>query len=181
MLGRTGHGIWLHGLPKDTTERPLLDSDGCIVIDNESLLLLEANINPGQTLIVMSPDSITWIPAQSRRETRDGLLAALDAWKHAWEARDNDRYLAFYADDFSDLRRGKAAWSDYKRRVNDSKRSIRVEYTDLSMLQDPLHKDLVTVRYFQNYYSDNYNWSGWKEQLWRSTDHGWLIVYEGNG
>ena len=29
---RTGHGIWLHGLPKGVSKRPLLDSDGCVVV-----------------------------------------------------------------------------------------------------------------------------------------------------
>jgi hypothetical protein len=37
------------------------------------------------------------------------------------------------------------------------------------------------VRYYQDYKSSNYRWSGWKEQLWRETADGWQIVYEGNG
>jgi len=180
QLGRTGHGIWLHGLPKHVGERPLLDSDGCIVVDNENLLDLAANISTGATWIMMSPDPIQWVTPDSQQATRSSLELALSAWEQAWEARDNATYLDFYADDFSDLKRNKAQWVTYKTRVNNGKRNIRLEFSDLSMMQDPQHSDLVTVRYYQSYRSDNYNWNGWKEQVWRQSAAGWHIIYEGD-
>lgn len=181
QLGRTGHGIWLHGLPKHVGERPLLDSDGCIVVDNDSLLDLADNIRTGDTWIVMSGDAMQWVRASEQRQRRAGLEAALAEWEQAWEARDNAAYLAWYADDFSDLRRNKRQWAEYKTRVNSAKRHIRLELSDLSILPDPQQADLVTVRYYQRYRSDDYNWAGWKEQLWRESARGWHIVYEGEG
>lgn len=180
QLGRTGHGIWLHGLPKHVGERPLLDSDGCIVVDNQSLLDLAGNIATGETWIVMSPDDIQWVTSASQHDLRDGLDAALTNWKQAWEARDNAAYLGFYADDFSDLQRDKAEWAVYKTRVNNSKRNIRLAFSDMSMVLDPQQQNLVTVRYYQSYRSDNYNWAGWKEQVWRYAPEGWQIIYEGD-
>ena len=181
QLGRTGYGIWLHGLPKHVGERPLLDSDGCIVVDNDSLLDLAANIRTGDTWIVMSAEAMHWVEASTQRERRASLEAALVQWEQAWEARDNDAYLAWYAEDFSDLRRNKRQWAEYKTRVNSAKQHIHLELSDLSMLPDPQQGELVTVRYFQRYRSDNYNWAGWKEQLWRESPQGWRIVYEGEG
>lgn len=180
-LARTGHGIWLHGLPKDVTERPFLDSDGCVVIDNQSLEELNGIVATGITQVVMSNHSLEWVPAAAQEQRRAELESAIHAWEGAWESRDNDAYLAFYASDFSDLARDKAAWSEYKRRVNDSKRYIEVELADLSMLVDPVEKDLVTVRFRQTYTSDNHTWRGWKEQIWREGAAGWEIIYEGNG
>ena len=46
---------------------------------------------------------------------------------------------------------------------------------------DPDSPELVTVRYYQDYNSNNYTWHGWKEQLWREHGEQWRIVYEGNG
>lgn len=181
QLGRTGHGIWLHGLPKHVGERPLLDSDGCIVVDNASLVDLASNIVTGNTWIVMSQNDIRWVAADSQQAVRDSLDAALQAWKQAWEARDNASYLGFYAHDFTDLQRDVAAWSEYKTRVNNGKRHIRVDFSDMSMMSDPQAQDLVTVRYYQRYRSDNYNWAGWKEQVWRNAPDGWQIIYEGDG
>jgi murein L,D-transpeptidase YafK len=180
QLGRTGHGIWLHGLPKHVGERPLLDSDGCIVVDNESLVDLAANISTGETWIVMSPDDIQWVASDNQHDLRDSLDAALKAWELAWEARDNNAYLSFYAADFSDLQRDKAQWSGYKTRVNNSKHNIQLEFSDMSMMLDPQQNELVTVRYYQSYRSDNYNWAGWKEQVWRNSPEGWQIIYEGD-
>jgi murein L,D-transpeptidase YafK len=102
-------------------------------------------------------------------------------WKASWEARDNNGYLSYYAEDFSDLSRNREQWASYKTRVNDNKRYIRVSISDVSMLAQPEYDDLVRVRYFQNYESDNYRWKGWKGQLWCEADDGWQIVYEGNG
>lgn len=180
-LARTGHGIWLHGLPKDVTERPFLDSDGCVVIDNRSLEELTGIVATGVTQVVMSNHPIQWVPVASQEAQRAELESRVHAWAQAWESKDNDAYLAFYAADFSDLARDKAAWSDYKRRVNDSKRYIGVQLADLSMLVDPVEKDLVTVRFRQTYTSDNYTWKGWKEQIWRHSGESWEIIYEGNG
>jgi murein L,D-transpeptidase YafK len=180
-LARTGHGIWLHGLPKDVAERPFLDSDGCVVIDNLNLEELAAVVNTGVTQVVMSQRSIQWVALAAQEQQRAELESTVHRWAGAWEARDNDTYLAFYAADFSDLSRDKAAWSDYKRRVNASKRYIDVELADISMLADPVEKDLVTVRFRQTYTSDNHTWKGWKEQIWRHSGEAWEIIYEGNG
>lgn len=180
-LARTGHGIWLHGLPKDVTERPFLDSDGCIVIDNQSLLELAGVVATGATQVVMSQRPIQWVSIATQEQKRAELEAVMREWETAWEERNNANYLAFYAGDFSDLVRDKAAWSEYKRRVNDSKRYIDVELADVSMLVDPVEKDLVTVRFRQTYTSDNHTWKGWKEQIWRNSGQRWEIIYEGNG
>jgi len=74
-------------------------------------------------------------------------------------------YLGFYADDFPDFNRNKHQWSDYKTRVNNSKRWIEVSTSELSFFAGPKQPELLTVRYYQDYKSSNYRWSGWKEQL----------------
>jgi len=180
-LARTGHGIWLHGLPKGMGERPFLDSDGCVVIDNESLLLLAPVVAAGLTQIVLSREPIRWVPLHEQQRQGDALEQALLEWERAWEARDAAAYEAWYAEDFSDFARNKRNWAKYKRAVNAGKAWIRLELSDISMLVDPAEQQLVTVRYFQDYASDNYNWKGWKEQIWRHGDRGWQIIYEGNG
>lgn len=77
--------------------------------------------------------------------------------------------------------RNKTQWSDYKSRVNNGKNWIEVEASKISFYADLEQPELVTVRYYQNYKSSNYQWRGWKEQLWRESPEGWQIVFEGNG
>ena len=180
LTGRTGHGIWLHGLPKEVSERPFLDSDGCVIIDNESLLALANEIAPGRTQMVMSREPIRWIAATEKPDASNELASAIQQWKTAWEGRTDSRYLNFYAPDFNDLQRDKPEWDAYKSRVNAGKSFIRVELSDISMLQSPAERDLVDVKFYQRYASNDYAWQGWKHQLWRHEDDGWKIVYEGS-
>jgi len=179
--GWTGSGIWLHGLPKKVDTRPLWDSDGCVVIDNDSLKAMHDYITTGLTHMVLSDQPISWVPARENARRGESLLETFEAWRQAWEAKDNKSYLGFYADDFSDFNRNKAQWSEYKGRVNNSKRWIEVSASKVSLFADLKNPELVTVRYYQDYKSNNYRWSGWKEQQWRESDDGWQIVYEGNG
>ncbi|MES2606153.1 MAG: L,D-transpeptidase family protein, partial [Pseudomonadota bacterium] len=61
LHGYTGHGIWLHGLPKLEAQRPFLTSEGCVVIDNESLAALADEIGAGAT-VVLSSQELEWVP-----------------------------------------------------------------------------------------------------------------------
>ncbi len=181
LLKRTGHGIWLHGLPKNTNQRPLLDSDGCVVIDNPSLQSLANYIKTGSTYIVLSEEDIQWSPVSDTKQRTAALAQSFESWRKDWESKSNSAYLSHYADNFSDLNRNKKSWSTYKSMVNNGKTFINVETSRTSFIADPRDASLVTVRFYQRYRSNNHNWNGWKEQLWQETDAGWKIIYEGNG
>lgn len=178
---RTGSGIWLHGLPKGMDSRPFLDSDGCVVIDNDSLQEMQQYITTGITHMVLSDEPLSWVSSHQAESRSAQLDKAFTAWQEAWESKDNEAYLAFYAEDFYDFNRHKNQWSDYKSRVNNGKSWIKVETSKVSFYADLKQSELVTVRYYQDYQSSNYNWRGWKEQLWRQSSDGWQIIYEGNG
>lgn len=180
LEGRTGSGIWLHGLPKDIAQRPLLDSDGCVVIDNHSLMSMTQYIDPGRTPVIMTADEVQWVPLRSVQHRRESLAQALASWQADWESRDNSAYLSWYADDFNDLTRNLEQWSAYKSRVNDGKNFIDLEFSDISFITDPRDPEVVMVSYYQRYRSSNYNWNGWKQQLWRQNDSSWEIIFEGN-
>jgi murein L,D-transpeptidase YafK len=181
QVGRTGSGIWLHGLPKGVASRPLWDSDGCVVIANDSLSELQQYITTGISHIVLSDDALTWVGRSEVELRRNSLADAFEAWRQSWESKDNAAYLDFYADDFDDFMRRKSQWAEYKSRVNDNKNWIRVSTSKVSFYADLKQPELVTVRYYQDYESSNYTWRGWKEQLWRESSLGWQIIYEGNG
>ena len=92
---------------------------------------------------------------------------------------DNDRYLAFYADDFTNFDKDLTAWKRYKRRIHRSKKYIKVKLSDLSLLAYPGEDNMVLARFYQRYESDNFKARAWKEQLWRKEDSGaWRIVFE---
>lgn len=176
---KTGSGIWLHGLPKGVESRPRLDSDGCVVIDNETLERLKPLITNKETLVVLSP-GIEW--STEAEESEEQLLNTIEQWRQDWQAIDNPAYLKHYAQSFTDSRRNLSAWKRYKTRVNRSKRRIKVDMQKLSVIAYPGESNLASVRFYQIYESDNYRWHGWKQLLWQlESDGQWRIVYEGNG
>jgi len=176
---RTGHGIWLHGLPKQEAQRPFLASEGCIVIDNQSLAALANEIGAGATL-VLSPSELQWAPLGRSQDRLKTLKRAMSGWRDAWQDRNTPEYLAYYADDFSDLQRDKQEWAAYKARVNADKKYIHVDISDVSILEEPAEPGLVNVVFKQSYVSDNFRWKGMKQQLWRQGDDGWKIIFEGD-
>lgn len=177
---RTGHGIWLHGLPKGIDSRPLRDSDGCVIIDNASILQMDQYVTAGKSLVVLAR-SLEWLAPGTPQQDAD-VLEAINRWHEAWEANDTERYLSNYHREFTDTKRNLAEWKSYKTRVNRAKSFIDVDLSELSVIEYPGESNLITVRFFQRYRSSNYNWEGWKHLLWRRDGDGiWRIVYEGNG
>ncbi len=180
IMKRTGHGIWLHGLPKGVTERPLLDSDGCVVISNNILDELNKYINIGESTFVLS-EKLEWLPPEAPQPEHD-LIGTLNAWKKDWSANDNDAYLNHYHPDFTDSRRNLTQWKTYKKRINKAKQNIRIKLSQLSIIAYPGEENLVSSRFYQDYQSSDFSWRGWKQLLWRRIDNGeWKILYEGNG
>lgn len=181
LARRTGYGIWLHGLPKGVTSRPRFDSDGCVVIDNPTLMSLAKYIDIGSTRMILA-ENLDWVSISTNRPIRDRLESRIENWRTAWSAMDNDDYLAFYSSEFSNFSQDYAAWDTYKRRIHQAKSWVKVEVSDVSLTRYPGEDDLVIAEFYQTYESSNFNAQGVKQQLWRLEDDGvWRIIYEGGG
>ena len=176
-LGRNGHGIWLHGTPSDTYSRPPRASDGCIVLANTDLESVGKSVQIGLTPVIIA-DEIQWTDAAALEADRRGLAESFEAWRAAWEKRDTERYLSHYAARFSSDGQNLAAWSAHKRKVNASKRWIKIAMSKLTMLQDP-RENFVVVGFEQDYRSSNLSNVMRKRQYWIKNDGRWRILYEG--
>jgi murein L,D-transpeptidase YafK len=180
LQNRTGSGIWLHAMPEGVTSRPALDSDGCIVINNEQIEMLAPYLDIGRTRIVLTDES-DWLPAKDIEIQRKELESRIDGWKVAWESLKADPYLNFYSDEYNNLKHDKVSWDKYKRRVNGAKKFIKVEISDLAIFSYPGAENLVMTEFYQSYVSNNYRSNGWKKQLWKKEVSGWKIIYEAGG
>ncbi len=75
-LGRTGSGIWLHGIPTDTLSRSPWSSEGCVTMSNDHLLHLARGIEQSTALVVLT-DHIEWIDSATRAELQQRWQAAI--------------------------------------------------------------------------------------------------------
>ena len=178
-LGRTGYGIWIHGVPSDTYARVPRASDGCVAIANDDLAPLLDTLPAGQTPVVMV-DGVDWIGLEELHHRRAELLNRIAHWREAWESLDVSLYAGFYSAEFQSQDHDRASWVAHKSRVNAKKSFIEVELGNLSVLGYPGEQQMVLVSFEQNYQSSNFESQSKKRQFWRRERDGqWRIVYEG--
>lgn len=178
---RTGSGIWLHGVPRDTYSRPPRSSEGCVTMANADLEALRGYVRFGRTPVLLS-DQLDWVPASTVEPLRDSFLKRIEDWRRKWSGKDTEGYLAYYADDFSVDGMDRKAFATHKRRVNASKKFIDVRLSDLSLFKYPGAGDDIFLAEFQmEYSSDNFAVTTRKDQFWRRNGSGsWQIVREVN-
>ena len=107
------------------------------------------------------------------------LADTLETWRGDWASKNNEAYLCHYADHFRAANHDKTSWSSFRTTVNNGKTFIRVEISEVTFDVVPENSQIVTARFYQRYESNDYSWSGWKEQIWQEIDDAWKITYEG--
>jgi len=177
LLGKTGYGIWLHGVPSDTYARAPSASDGCIALANPDIEELAKRMQVGVTPVIIA-QQVEWVTQSAWRTERDEFTRQMESWRTAWESLDIDRYLAHYARDFRSDGMNIASWSEHKRRVNAAKTWIKVALTNVSVFRTPGQQDLIAVTFDQDYRSDNLAQQTRKRQYWVMESGRWKIAYE---
>ena len=176
---KTGYGIWLHGVPRQTYVRAPRSSEGCVTMANDDLLWLKTFVQGKRAPVVLS-DDLEWVSARAADEERQVFTARIDDWRRAWASRDTDSYLAFYGEDFRTGGIGRAEFARHKYKVAKGKTSVDIRVEDLSLFRYP-GEDMLLAEFKLDYSSNNYQFSARKEQFWRrDADGQWRIFREEN-
>ena len=178
IQGRNGFGIWLHGVPSDTYARAPRSSDGCVVVSNPDLKLIEKFITPGRTSFIIA-QNIDWVDKDIAGKQAQTLLTAVERWRSDWQSLDTQHYLQHYAATFVSDTQRLPEWREQKLAVNAAKTWAKIDLTNFSVVQYPGEKSLVEVTFDQNYQSSNLNGQTRKRQLWQLIGSRWQIIYEG--
>ena len=112
-----------------------------------------------------------------KKESSKEALKTVMAWAAAWSARNTDKYLSFYADDFKTPGgETRAAWEAARReRISKPKhihigiRIMTIQFTD---------SDHATVKFRQSYRASHLKTSGNKTLLMVKSGDEWLIQEE---
>ena len=181
--GRTGYGIWLHGVPHDTYARPPRTSEGCVVLSNRDLLAIKPYLSSEPDTPVIFSDDLNWVKPAALNGLRHTLEKEIESWRASWSSKNTDANLAFYAKDFHTADgEDRATFAAEKRRVNARKRFIKVGVRDLSLFRYPGDADLVLAEFTQDYRSNDYHDTSRKQQYWRRGKDGrWRIVLANGG
>lgn len=144
--GRTGDGIWIHGVDPRGGVRPPLDTDGCIALPNERLGALEQSFEPNVTPVLIGRD-LAWSDPAAVAEVRDSLEKAVARWTTALEQGDMYAYLDAYDDSFRHWGMNKDEWSAFSMQTVGHRSISRVEVSDLLLLGDPVEPGLYLSRF----------------------------------
>lgn len=174
LQGRSGHGIWLHGVPPDTYSRPPKTSDGCLVVSNPDYSEIARFIRGDNTPIIIA-ERTDWVDRATWQAQREALLNKLETWKADWQKQDVERFLGHYSNEF--LNREGASWSDSKRRNISQKTWIRVGLSDMSLFLYPSN-DLAVITFTQSYDSDKHRDISIKRLYLKLENGNWRIAFE---
>ncbi|MEE9334939.1 MAG: L,D-transpeptidase [Granulosicoccaceae bacterium] len=83
MLGRSGSGIWLHGVPHDQKSRSPRSSEGCVTMANDYLLELHHTVDLQATRVVLS-DKIHWITPSLLASKQEQQINLFERYRQAW-------------------------------------------------------------------------------------------------
>ena len=145
-LGRTGDGIWVHGVDEGGGVRPPLDTDGCIALPNERLLELEDDFLPNVTPVLIASE-IDWTEAETLAETRHALEGAVTEWAGSLTNGDLITWLELYDESFEHWGMNKAEWSAFSLETLGERAISNVEISDLLLLGDPVEEGLFLSRF----------------------------------
>ena len=95
LRGRTGGGIYVHGVPENTYSRPPKDSDGCVVMANDELVAMMNTIPIHDTPIVITRN-LHWTADNGTQVRRAEILDAVSHWQSVRAAGDNAALDGFY-------------------------------------------------------------------------------------
>ncbi|MEM8683333.1 MAG: L,D-transpeptidase family protein [Pseudomonadota bacterium] len=175
QLGRTGSGIWLHGVLPGGERRPERDTDGCLAIPNEDLLALSPRIVPGDTAVVITRQ-LTVADNASSSEARDELLSLLETWRAAIQRGDLRALRSLYSDDFSYAGLDRDTW--LASRINDDIEQASIDYAEVLLVADPVEAGLYLSRFEFSTKKGPQSRALIKRLYWQRGDNGFRVVAE---
>ena len=181
QMHRTGSGIWLHGVDHNNPDRPPLDTDGCLALPNDEILLLAEVLKPQVTPVIVARE-VVWATAEELESTRQEFRLALEIWKDSLASGDLKTYLALYAEDFRYREMDKNDWSFYRLGVFEARRLYGVTIDNVLLLADPEEPNLYLSRFTQVLLTIAGPVTTTKRLYWRRQEGShWEIVAEDSG
>lgn len=174
LQGKTGSGIWIHGVPYKGERKPF--TKGCIALENDQVKTLNQSIKYDNSVLIIDNKNLT-----SSKEELANILSQIFSWKDAWQSGDLDSYLSFYGDNFKKSNgMDFSQFIKYKTRIfaKDEKKSI--VYKDLNVIPYPnsLNKKIYAVKYFQEYSAPSFQSKDKKELYIELIDNKIKILFE---
>ncbi|MBD3840511.1 MAG: L,D-transpeptidase family protein [Campylobacterales bacterium] len=160
VQGKTGHGIWIHGVPEKQEREQY--TKGCIALDNDSIQKLDNSINIENSILIISEKQFQ-SPSKSDLAR---ILSDIYQWKDAWANNNLEKYLSFYNPNFVKANgQNLQKFKEYKQSIFDRKQSKIIRFYNINIIPYPnnQNKPLYKIYMDEYYYSNSHKFTGKKE------------------
>lgn len=177
VQGKTGSGIWIHGLPFNGDRE--INTRGCIAINNDRITEIDKMINHKKAVLITADGSLQ----EMSKAQAAILLSDLFEWRDAWEKNDLQTYLNFY--DTADFRRFDKmdfrGFKTFKQRIFDKREVKTIDFSNINISPYPNEKGeaLFRIAFYEKYSaSGGHRFEGNKELYVRLRDGKMQIIAE---
>ncbi|MES2071528.1 MAG: L,D-transpeptidase family protein [Pseudomonadota bacterium] len=176
--GRSGSGIWLHGMPSESFSRPPLASDGCVVLTNPDFLKISAAIDIGKTPVIIS-EQVEFVNRAKWNTDKQAASKLLDDWRLDAESTDANRILANYSRNFKTAQGDNINTWFSKQQQFDGQHHPSIKLKDVTQFRYPGKDELIVSTFTQETTQGKSKSSIRKRQYWMKEASRWRIIYEG--
>ncbi len=173
VSGKTGHGIWLHGVDREQRIEEAKVTEGCVAFYNNDIKILSNWLKSHQGIVVIAKDQ----KGVNQVEDISAIKKQTLDWIDAWAARNISAYQAFYSPSFRFAKYDIKGYIDYKKRVFAGYQKMVVLHDRLRIVTHPKY----AVSFFnQDFRGDQHYVSiGRKVLYWEKDSKGeWKIQRE---
>ena len=175
--GKTGHGIWLHGVPPQNFARSPQSTDGCVVLANEDMSGLLREVQPRSTPVVITT-RIDWVAPGQAEDARIDARSLVERWRQARSRGDARLLLSFYSARFASGTMDQAEWARQVERELRAAQGRESDIKELSILswREPGHEVMVVTF---GLVVKGQRTGQVKRQYWGKESGQWKIFFEG--
>ncbi|MBR7783059.1 L,D-transpeptidase family protein [Undibacterium luofuense] len=178
--GRSGSGIWLHGMPSNSFSRPPLASDGCVVLTNPDFLNIAAQIEIGRTPVVIA-EQLEFTSREKLQQERQQLAQVQESWRLDMESMNANRIFANYSRNFrSPQGEDLNSWFAKQRPSWEGWSNPVVKLKDITQFRYPARDEMLVTTFTMELSSGRSHMSTRKRQYWIKEATKWRIIYETN-
>ncbi len=178
-LGRTGSGIWLHGVPRATYSRSPYATEGCVALANEDMAYLMAVLQTRRTPVVIA-DEVNWVRPADQTAERRGFESLLGQWQQARAREDHGALQTLQTTDYNargdsgPLRR---VSTGAERAPSTRGPALPTEWRDVSVFRWKRHSEVAIVNYTA--VSPKPSRSAERRQYWVREEGLWRLFFDG--
>jgi murein L,D-transpeptidase YafK len=176
LRGRTGSGIWLHGVEPATFTRAPLATDGCVAVSNPDLREISHLVNRQQTPVVIA-ESLNWIDAAKAPAQQSDFMQRFNAWRDARLAQADDLQQKFYSQTIHTPADASSPTASQAQRDERSRSVVPVSVNNLSVLAWHDEDEVMIVTYTEA--AKREPQGRLKRQYWLRQGGDWSIIFEG--